>query len=292
MEDFVEYLKKEKRMAENSLNAYRRDVVEFRGFEIMRGILSPVEVTSTEVVAYINNLKSSGKSTSTLSRKIATIRAFFNYMIGKKLMDENPTNGIKSPRIEKKKLVYLSMEEIDMLLAAPDETIKGQRDIAILEVLYATGIKASELIALNIEDVNLRMGFITCNAGTTKARIIPLGMPARKALENYVYNVRTMVIDSQSEEKSLFINYYGNRITRQGLWKIIKVYGDKIGLKQKLTPNVIRNSFAVHMLQNGADLKSLQDLMGHEDIAATHMYLAATKIHIKDVYDRTHPRAR
>ena len=165
------------------------------------------------------------------------------------------------------------------------------RDRAILEVLYATGIRVIELIDANVEDINLRMGFITCAGEHSKARIVPLGRPARAALETYIYDVRDILLKENRDEKALFVNYFGKRITRQGLWKVLKEYGEKVGIDKKLTPNIIRNSFAVHMLQNGADLKSLQELMGHEDISATQAYLAVTKNRIKDVYDKSHPRA-
>ena len=183
------------------------------------------------------------------------------------------------------------MSEIEKLMAVPDDSVRGVRDRAILEVLYATGIRVSELIASNLEDVNMRMGFITCAGEQSHARIVPLGRPARAALENYIYEARDQLLRGKEEEQALFLNFYGNRMTRQGLWKILKEYGEKAELSHKLTPHIIRNSFAVHMLQNGADLKSLQELMGHEDISATQIYLSATKSRIKDVYDKSHPRA-
>ena len=159
-------------------------------------------------------------------------------------------------------------------------------------MLYATGIRVTELIEADVEDINLRMGFITCAGEHSKARIVPLGRPARVALESYIYDARDKLLKSDPEETALFVNYCGRRITRQGLWKILREYGVKAGINRNLTPNIIRNSFAVHMLQNGADLKSIQELMGHEDIAATQAYLAVTKNRIKDVYDHTHPRAK
>ena len=208
------------------------------------------------------------------------------------MIQSNPTADIKSPKIEKKKLEFLEIIEIDKLLSAPDDSVRGLRDRAILEVLYATGIRVSELIDSNVEDINLRMGFITCAGEHSKARIVPLGRPARAALENYIYDARNELIRNNKEEKALFVNYYGKRVTRQGLWKILREYGNKAEIEHKLTPNIIRNSFAVHMLQNGADLKSLQELMGHEDISATQAYLSVTKNRIKDVYDKSHPRAK
>lgn len=289
--DFIEYLQKERKMAKNTLEAYNRDVLEFVAFEGTRGLTDIAGTSSTEIVAFLHSLRISGKSAATVNRKLASIRAFFNYLIETGLMKENPTANIKSPKIERKELEYLEIEEVDRLLAVPDDSVKGIRDRAILEVLYATGIRVSELIDANVEDINLRMGFITCAGEHSTPRIVPLGRPARAALENYIYEGRKAMVKENKEEKALFVNYYGKRITRQGLWKVLKEYGEKAGLKHKLTPNIIRNSFAVHMLQNGADLKSLQELMGHEDITATQAYLSVTKNRIKDVYDKAHPRA-
>lgn len=291
MDGFFQYLEKERKMSKNTLEAYKRDVLEFASFEKSRGMENPADTPGTEVVAFLLQLKNNGKSAATVNRKLASIRSFYNYLQLKGEVTANPTQNIKSPRIERKAISYLTIEEVDKLLALPDDSLIGIRDRAMLELLYATGIRVTELIEANVEDLNLRMGFITCAGEQSKARIIPIGRPARAALETYIYDARPGIIKEKSEEKSLFVNYNGNRITRQGMWKILKAYGRKAGLENKLTPNVLRNSFAVHMLQNGADLKSLQELMGHEDISATQIYLTVTKNRIKDVYDRTHPRA-
>lgn len=291
-EKFIAYLKNEKKMSPNTLEAYFRDVREFIAFEGERGNTKPEEVTSTDIIAFLNSRKNMGKSSATVNRKLASVRAFFNFLMEDGLLTSNPTTGIRSPRIEKKEIEYLSLEEIDKLITAPDSSVRGVRDRAILEVLYATGIRVTELIEADVEDINLRMGFITCAGEHSKARIVPLGRPARVALESYIYDARDKLLKSDPEETALFVNYCGRRITRQGLWKILREYGVKAGINRNLTPNIIRNSFAVHMLQNGADLKSIQELMGHEDIAATQAYLAVTKNRIKDVYDHTHPRAK
>lgn len=288
--EYVEYLKREKKMAPNSCEAYGRDIGEFIAFAEGRRVIDITQTTNTDVVAYLHYLKQAGRSASTVNRKVASIRGFFRYLIGMEKMDKDPTDGIKSPKIERKKVEYLSMEDIDKLLSCPDDTDKGTRDRAILEVLYATGIRVSELIALDTDDINLRMGFVTCDSSSSRARIVPLGRPARVALENYVYDVRDKMV-GEGEEKALFVNLTGHRMTRQGLWKILREYGRKAELEHRLTPHTLRNSFAVHMLQNGADLKSLQELMGHDDITATQIYLTATKSRIKDVYDKAHPRA-
>lgn len=289
--DFIEYLQRERRMSKNTLEAYKRDVQEFVAFEGSRGMTDLLETSSTEIVAFLHNLKISGKSAATVNRKLASVRAFFNFLMNSGLVSSNPTVDIKSPKIERKELEYLTLEEVDKLLETPDNSIRGVRDKAILEVLYATGIRVSELIDADLEDINMRMGFITCDGEQSKARIVPLGRPARAALEKYIYEARNALVKDNEDEKALFVNYYGNRITRQGLWKVLKEYGEKAGIEKSLTPNIMRNSFAVHMLQNGADLKSLQELMGHEDISATQAYLSVTKNRIKDVYDKTHPRA-
>ena len=288
---FFEYLQTEKKMSKNTLEAYKRDVIQFSEFEAARDITDLRQTPGTEVVAFLLQLKNDGKSAATVNRKLASLRALYNYLQLKKEVTENPTNNIKSPRIERKTIEYLTLEEVDRLLAVPDDSLIGKRDRGILELLYATGIRVSELIDADVDDLNLRMGFITCAGEQSKARIIPIGRPARAALEEYIYDARPAIVKEKKDEKALFVNYYGERITRQGLWKVLKEYGRKAGLEEKLTPNVLRNSFAVHMIQNGADLKSLQELLGHEDISATQIYLSVTKNRIKDVYDRTHPRA-
>lgn len=291
LDKFVNYLIKEKQMSQNSVDAYRRDVAEYIKFCNSRGIDDSSKGTNTEVVAYLFMLKNGDKSAATVNRKLASVRAFYNYLIMIKACSENPTVGIKSPKVERKEIQFLTVEEVDALLSTPDKNLKGLRDKAILELLYATGIRVNELIAADIEDVNLRIGFFTCPGDTGKARIVPMGKPARKAVETYLYDGRDMFVKNRREEKALFVNYCGQRMTRQGLWKILKTYGEKAGLDQKITPHILRNSFAVHMAQNGADLKSLQELLGHEDLSATQIYLSVTKNRIKDVYDKTHPRA-
>lgn len=290
--DFINYLSSEKKMAKNSLEAYKRDVMEFAEMIREKQNLSLDEASNTEVVAYLLKLKNEGKSAATVNRKVASLRAFYNYLAGRKLISDNPTVNIKSPKIERKKIEYLTIEEIDELLGKPDGSLKGLRDRAILELLYATGIRVSEVVEMNIEDVNLRMGFVTCTGEHGKARIIPMGRPSRAAVEEYIYEIRPKFLrDGDGVEKALFVNYAGNRLTRQGLWKLLKEYARLAGIESKLTPQTLRNSFAVHMIQNGADLKSLQELMGHEDISATQIYLSVTKNRIKEVYDKSHPRA-
>lgn len=294
LEQFKKYLTSERRMSDNSLQAYCRDILEYSRFLEEKNTAKLEDGSNTEVVSFVLKLKNDGKSSATVNRKVASLRAFYNFMVANGSSKENPVVNIKSPKIERKEIEYLTIEEVDKLLALPDDSIKGQRDKAILELMYATGIRVSELIEAKVDDINLRLGFITCNGEHGKARIIPMGRPARAAVEKYIFEIRDKMIKHKDEEhkpEALFVNYIGEKLTRQGLWKILKEYAAQAGIESKITPQTLRNSFAVHMIQNGADLKSLQELMGHEDITATQIYLSVTKNRIKDVYDRTHPRA-
>ena len=295
LEEFMGYLTEEQGKAKNTREAYRRDLLEFQRRLAEKEIIGLEKATNTEVVGYLLDLKNTGKSAATVNRKVASLRAFYRFMVEKGYVKENPTFRIKSPKIERKELEYLTVEEMDKLLSLPDGSLRGVRDRAILEVLYATGIRVSEITEANLEDINLRMGFVTCKGEHGKARIVPMGRPAKAALEEYVYDARPKLLrkdqEKGKEERALFVNYAGDRITRQGLWKIIKEYAKKAGIESNITPQTLRNSFAVHMIQNGADIKSLQELLGHEDPSATQVFLSVTKSRIKDVYDNTHPRA-
>ena len=288
--DFEKFLIREKQASDNTVNAYMKDLEHFEDFVVSRGIDRITDVSNSDIVAYLMELTKQGRSKSTVNRRLTSIRTCYKFLHREGKVRENPAEDIKSPRIEKKDIEFLSIEEVNTLMTLPDESIKGIRDRAILELMYATGIRASELIDMKLDDLNMRMGFVKCTGEHSKARIIPIGRPARHALEDYVYDARPVLLKNSTNEK-LFVNYAGESMTRQGLWKILKEYGEEAGLKIRLTPQVLRNSFAVHMLQNGADIKSIQELMGHEDIAATQAYLAVTKNRIKDVYDRAHPRA-
>ncbi len=288
--DFEKFLIREKQASDNTVNAYMKDLEHFEDFVVSRGIDRITDVSNSDIVAYLMELKKQGRSKSTVNRRLTSIRTFYKFLLREGKVRENPAEDIKSPRIEKKDIEFLSIDEVNKLMTLPDESIKGIRDRAILELMYATGIRASELIDMKLDDLNMRMGFVKCTGEHSKARIIPIGRPARHALEDYVYDARPVLLKNSTNEK-LFVNYAGESMTRQGLWKILKEYGEEASLKIRLTPQVLRNSFAVHMLQNGADIKSIQELMGHEDIAATQAYLAVTKNRIKDVYDRAHPRA-
>ena len=292
LDQYLKYLKEEKKLTGNSLDAYQRDLADYVKYCETKGIDDLLKVENTHVVAYLLHLTETGKSPSTLNRKLASIRAFYKYAMEMNWISKNPAANVKAPKIERKEIEYLTVDEVEKLLSMPgNETPKQKRDKAILELMYATGIKVNELIASNVEDINLRIGFFTCPGTIGKARIVPIGRMARMAIEDYLNGARDELLKDNQDERALFVNFYGGRMSRQGLWKLLKAYGAKAGLEGKITPHILRNSFAVHMVQNGADLKSLQELLGHEDISATQIYLSVMKNRIKDVYDHTHPRA-
>lgn len=287
---YLNYLTQDKEIAENTFNAYKRDISKFLEFLKDRQVCDLEEISKTMVITYILKLKDMGRASSTISRNIASIRSFCNFLILKGFLKNDPTIGIDSPNMPKKVPEYLLQEEIELLLEQPNNSSKGIRDKAILEVLYATGVRVSELIDLTIDDVNTKMGFVACNGEHGKARIIPLGNISKESLVRYITESRMNLI-KDPDEKALFVNYNGEKLSRQGLWKIIKYYTNKAKIDKLITPQILRHSFAVHLVQNGADLKSVQELLGHSDISTTQIYSELIKNRIKEVYDRAHPRA-
>ncbi len=292
---FDRYLQAVKNVSESSRVAYASDVQEFSVFLSAHNVRAMEDVLPKNVSAYLTKLKETGKSSSTVNRRLASLRSYFAFLGAEGLLHDNPCSGVKAPRIEKRSVDYLTIPEVDELLSKPDDTVLGLRDRALLELLYGAGLRASEVAAANVEDVNLRVGFIACGSSAGKARIVPLGRPAKAALETYLFDSRPSLMavkdDHVTGDRALFVNYTGERLTRQGIWKILKDYGKGTSFVEKLNPQILRNSFAVHMIQNGADLKSIQELLGSEDLASIRAYLSVAKTHIKDVYDRTHPRA-
>ena len=249
-----------------------------------------MKVTEEDAKKYLKNLKKVGKKTSTISRNLATIRSFYQYMIRCKKVKEDPTSAIQSPKIEKRVPSVLTSEEVELLLEQPkDIDLKGTRDKAMLEVAYATGMKVTEIIDLNIEDVDFENSIINCKNGK-KTRVIPIGSLAEKALKEYVEDARPILIKSDND-KALFVNMNGQRLTRQGFWKIVKYYKEKAHIDKEITPHVLRHSFATHLLQNGADLKSIQAMLGHSDVSSTQIYRQFETNELKEIYRRTYPRA-
>lgn len=292
LQEFENYLVKEKKASRSTIRAYMGDLNEFGAYmETERGKLIE-DAGNADVAAFLMKLKAEGKSGSTVNRKLASIRAYFACLRENGLSASNPTEGIKAPKQPRKEPEFLTVEEVNAILDMPGKDPKGMRDKALLEIMYATGMKAGEAAALNREDVDLRIGFVVCSSETGKRRMIPLGKPARTAVDKYLSESRAKLLKEEEDCGALFLNYMGERMTRQGIWKVLKYYGEKAGLEKDINPLILRNSFAAHMIQNGADLRSLQELLGHEDINATKVFLELSKNRIMDVYDKAFPRAK
>ncbi|MBO6232925.1 MAG: tyrosine recombinase, partial [Clostridia bacterium] len=243
-----------------------------------------------DIKDYIGYLQKVGKKPSTISRCIASIRSFYQYELKHKKVKQDPTDNIQSPKIEKRVPSVLTSKEVALLLEQPsDVDLKGIRDKAMLEFAYATGMRVTEIISLNIDDVNLDEGFVVCANGNKK-RNIPLGTMSLKALKEYVNNARDIIIKDE-KETALFVNINGKRLTRQGFWKIIKYYKEQAHITKDITPHVLRHSFATHLLQNGADLKAIQTMLGHSDISSTQVYMQFQDESLRKVYKNAHPRA-
>lgn len=286
LKEFNVFLKN-KRLSENTLESYVRDIKNFLMY-LEENNLDYKNIKKSNIIAYFLNMQKRGRATSSISRSLAAIRSFYRMLYKKSLIQSDPTLEIETPKIEKKLPSILSLEEIEMLLAMPKgEDFKAIRDKAMLEVLYASGIRVSEIINLNVDDVNLKLGYLRCNG--SKERIIPLGKIALLSLEKYM-TLRNKLLAGK-EEKALFVNNKGERMTRQGFWKILKYYANLANIQKEITPNIIRHSFAAHLIENGADLKSLQELLGHSDISTTQIYAELYKYKIGEVYKKSHPRA-
>ena len=289
--NYMNYLAVEKGLSKNTLESYRRDLEKFIAFVSKHQISKPEEVDRDALNLFIADLKIKGRATSTISRGIASIRSFFNFLLQEGLIDTNPTLELESPKLEKKLPRVLTTDEIDRLLAQPlAGDNNGLRDKAMLELLYATGIRVSELVSLNISDFDPRVGFLRCSGKGMKERIVPIGTLAINSVNEYVIRSRPRLLKTNIET-ALFVNQHGNRLTRQGFWKILKKYARKTNIQGEITPHTLRHSFATHLLENGADLRSVQEMLGHSDISTTQIYTQITRRKIREVYDQTHPRA-
>ncbi len=290
VQKFVNFLERDKRLSLNTLQSYRRDIEQYFTYLQEINLQNISNSNKTTVIAYLLYLQKKGRATSTISRNLASIRSFYQYISKNKLIDHDPTAELESPKVEKKLPQILSPEEVELLLEQPQcVDLKGYRDKAMLELLYATGIRVSELIQLDLSDLNMDMAYIRCNKGT-KERMIPIGSMAIGALKEYLNKSRSLLIQS-SDETALFVNINGSRLTRQGFWKIIKQYKNQAQINKDITPHTLRHSFAAHLLENGADLRSIQEMLGHSDISSTQIYAQIAKNRIKDIYKKTHPRA-
>ena len=286
---FLEFLENNKKASDNTLQSYRRDIVYYNKYLESNG-LNYTKVTEENIKDYLNYLQSIGKKASTVSRNLASIRAFYQFLVKNKKMKEDPTAHVQAPKIEKKAPSILTSKEIELLLEQPkDVDLKGTRDKAMLEFAYATGMRVTEIISLDIDDVKIDEGYVVCRSGR-KERNIPLGTLSLKALKEYIEDARPIMIRDE-KVKALFVNVNGSRLTRQGFWKIVKYYKEQAHITKEITPHVLRHSFATHLLQNGADLKSIQTMLGHSDISSTQVYMQFQDNGLKNIYKKAHPRA-
>lgn len=289
---FIDYLTQQRKLSPSTLEGYSRDIGHFLEYLTDRGISAYPELTRTGVMLYLARLREQGKAPATIARSSVALKAFLQFLLQDHIIEQDLASAITPPKLEKKLPDILSFEETQLLLEAPDYyTPLGLRDKAILELLYATAIRVSELIALNIRDVDIGVRFLRCSGEAGKERILPFGMETAEWLDKYVRETWGEGA-LRLEQEPLFPNRSGERISRQGVWKLLKKYANRAGLAKEITPHTLRHSCAVHLLESGADVRSVQELLGHGDLATIQLYLAQSKPNLKAVYDQFHPRAK
>lgn len=287
--NFLEFIQNEKKASENTLQSYKRDILQYKDY-VEENKINFLRAKPEQIADYFEHMKSIGKKSSTISRGLASIRAFYQYLLRNDKIKKDPTEGIQSPKIDKRVPTVLSAQEVELLLEQPKNVdLKGIRDKAMLEFAYATGMKVTEIISLDVDDVDFEKGFVTCKT-KLRQRDIPLGHISKDALKEYVEKSRPLLI-KDDKTQALFVNTNGHRLTRQGFWKIIKYYKEQAHITKDITPHVLRHSFATHLLQNGADLKSIQLMLGHSDISSTQVYMQFQNENLQNIYKKAHPRA-
>jgi len=290
LEQYIQYLTKKKKVSKNTFESYMRDINKYIQYLGENNIRDVAAANRTTILNYLLSMQESGAAASTISRHLASVRSFYRYLQAIKAVDGNPATDVQAFYVEKKLPEILTSEEVELFLDQPKGVdLKGFRDKAMLELLYATGIRVSELIDLKLMDVNLEIGYVSCNNGK-KERVIPIYPGAIAAVLAYINNARGMMVQDENEQ-ALFVNYNGAKLTRQGFWKIVKTYKTQAKIEKEITPHTLRHSFAAHLLENGADLKSIQEMLGHTDISSTQVYAQVVKNKLKDVYKSAHPRA-
>lgn len=292
IEDYLHFIIVEKGLAENTIISYRRDLDKYTKYLIsVEQVTSIANVTRMMITNYLFILKGKGQARTTIARTIASIRSFHQFLVRERVTTKDPTLHIESPKPERRLPKVLTEKEVDALLLAPSTNSPFDlRNKAMLELLYATGMRVSELVSLKLADIHLTMGFVRCIGKGNKERIIPIGKLASEAIENYLANSRAN-LKKKKQHDFLFVNHHGESLSRQGLWKILKSVSKQAKIEKKLTPHTLRHSFATHLLENGADLRAVQEMLGHADISTTQIYTHITKKRLKDVYAHFHPRA-
>ena len=286
---FLDYLSIERGLSPNTIQSYRRDLEKLQYF--LREKYSIEKACEKDIAEFIKYLGKLNLSSRSIARCLSAIKSFYKFLILEGVIKVNPTSNFSSPKIWLSLPRYLSFEEVEKLLSLPDESSEiGLRDKAILETMYATGLRVSELITLKLENLNLEHGYLKCAGKGGKERIVPLGEIANQKIKSYLKFSRDKLLKGEKSE-FLFVNYRGKKLTRQGLWKIIKSYATKIGLRSKITPHILRHSFATHLLEKGADLRSVQLMLGHSQITTTQIYTHITRERLRRLYEKYHPRA-
>ncbi|MDO4490133.1 MAG: site-specific tyrosine recombinase XerD [Lachnospiraceae bacterium] len=289
IQEYAVYLRDVKGTSKNTEAAYIRDLKKASAYFEQQGITDPARITATNLNSYMLYLEKEQLSPATVSRNVASLHSFFQFLLQKRRIQQDPSEGLKPPKVERRMPSVLTIQEVDLLLEQPDlKTAKGLRDKAMLELLYATGIRVSELIHLKERDVSLTMNYISCSDGG-RDRMIPFGDTAKRALRAYVKHSRGTLLKGK-ESDLFFCNCSGGAMSRQGFWKLMKGYAAQAGIKEEITPKMLRHSFALHLIQNGADLPSVQEMLGHSAIQTTQIYLDMGLHRLRDVYAKAHPR--
>ncbi len=290
IEEFILKLHNEKNTSSNTEISYKRDLTKFWEYLNNGPKIKLEDISEIDLKNYMKHLKTIGRAATTMSRNIASLKAFFSFLCENGLIDNNPALGLKAPKIEKKVPDVLSIKEVDALLKQPSRnTPKELRDRSMLELLYATGMRVSELISLKIDDINIKQEYIICH-DRKKDRLIPFGTEAKNALIKYLNDGRAQLL-KDNDSNILYPNCSGGLMSRQGFWKLIKAYGKKAGIKSEITPHTLRHSFASHLVENGADLRAVQEMLGHSDISTTQIYMTSGNKRVIEVYAKAHPKA-